>query len=905
MKIYSKLDREIYMEDRIIVNNELQERVHNLGLVHYPFGEAVAQLRLALDVLQTKQYVQNMQVLGDSFSNKTLLSKTSVLLPSLVQSAILLRMGLRKKQQETKETTKERQATITPREIEQELINVITSLIALIEQLKKSAYTSLLQPLKVICDTYQQDLNCWQQANLEERELLLMPKALIAGVDLAGIYSFDHNLALTSICRNAYGFIEKLNNYGNHPVAVLGGIHFKPNPEGRDFISPGMEYSVYLIHSLLSKQTLVAPSTLLKIYQVSIEKIDRKLSIPSAYTKLESARVAGKSIKELLSEQPELSKELIFQPAEINKVVQAGQTIEGISLVQLLELLQRFDWLDQKLGKVALIENLAELISGAYLDSFLQSYPRYHLLMSVKELTEAYLALMATCAFAERLKNFRDLEVSFEKSLNVFQNASKGVSNKNILSLLALLTKWPQLMVNEDLANLLHMVELLAIVPILLPQSSPEQIYETLPHFMDRLDSYNFSAQFVANLLLNPYDGKADNYMVTLEKNATGEVIRWHIIGIDNDKVLGPAIIQAKKNGPHYPGMKFIFGCMPHVNMPLNETFRQEFLAISPECLLLNWLADIYQQNLRYQQLIDSGILTEEDIFDKDSGVAAIDIPIKFDRVTVPEIYRKLCLLQQYVRTNTVVTHQNLFEQVNLIMAIFYQKVVEKKKYPLSAMTYLYQGDDTTHAASLEAELANELDTTMVPTPSGNKVMRAVLQHETQSEIDFELERVHEVETITKDFILTLNLSDHIAEPEQLFTILQPVAEHMDFIHALPLTVSQLNQLLHLSVQKNKAKLTALFIRCGADVNHRYSQNTTILHMATCKEDVDFHLVEELLRAPRRQQNLYNQQGETPLFLINLKNEYLVKLLLKYGEDIDFVNPFTKMSLILKTAVGI
>ena len=49
-----------------------------------------------------------------------------------------------------------------------------------------------------------------------------------------------------------YGFISKENEFGNHPVRAMGGIHFKPNPKGLDFLGVAEEFMVHSLGEIIS-----------------------------------------------------------------------------------------------------------------------------------------------------------------------------------------------------------------------------------------------------------------------------------------------------------------------------------------------------------------------------------------------------------------------------------------------------------------------------------------------------------------------------------------------------------------------------------------------------------------------------------------------------------------------------
>ena len=67
--------------------------------------------------------------------------------------------------------------------------------------------------------------------------------------------------ALSCVSHNSdkYGFLSRDNEFGNHAVRAMGGIHFKPNPKGLDFLGVAEEFMVHSLGEILSGY-LLTPS---------------------------------------------------------------------------------------------------------------------------------------------------------------------------------------------------------------------------------------------------------------------------------------------------------------------------------------------------------------------------------------------------------------------------------------------------------------------------------------------------------------------------------------------------------------------------------------------------------------------------------------------------------------------
>ena len=60
----------------------------------------------------------------------------------------------------------------------------------------------------------------------------------------------------------------------------------------------------------------------------------------------------------------------------------------------------------------------------------------------------------------------------------------------------------------------------------------------------------------IGHLLTNPSDGKGDNYMVEVDRDATGKIVKFRIVAIDNDESFAYPIIRAGKK--HVPGKRML-----------------------------------------------------------------------------------------------------------------------------------------------------------------------------------------------------------------------------------------------------------------------------------------------------------------------------------------------------------
>jgi hypothetical protein len=109
--------------------------------------------------------------------------------------------------------------------------------------------------------------------------------------------------------------------------------------------------------------------------------------------------------------------------------------------------------------------------------------------------------------------------------------------------------------------------------------------------------------------------------------------------------------------------------------------FRAGFLKLNAEDIMLDWLEAIYHKNLGYEQLyiLDQGIFTLEEF--QGDGITSklgLQLPIRFVPKTVEKFYRKLVRLQDLLRDNPQITHQELLALVEPELALHYQNVMKQ-----------------------------------------------------------------------------------------------------------------------------------------------------------------------------------------------------------------------------------
>jgi HEAT repeat protein len=193
--------------------------------------------------------------------------------------------------------------------------------------------------------------------------------------------------------------------------------------------------------------------------------------------------------------------------------------------------------------------------------------------------------------------------------------------------------------------------------------------------FLPKLDPKNFACLFFLSLLTNPRDGRGDNYFVTIDRDAVSkQIIKYRIIGIDNDMSFIPEIDEGKVN------VRSLLYFLPQMQDRIDPGFRKEFLGeLVPEVVMLTWLDKLERENTRYEAMLEEGVFSKADYAEEDRG--GMGLPIKLRKGLVSELYLKLCDIQKYMENDPDLTYQKLFEKVSPEVAEFYQEVKEQAGY--------------------------------------------------------------------------------------------------------------------------------------------------------------------------------------------------------------------------------
>lgn len=782
------------------------------------------------------------------------------LLPRLLQPAFLINKNLLTGQHD--------QQVFTEQPL-QEVLNELANLDASIEKTKLNDLKNILDVFKQIYSKAKQD---WQNADEQLRRKLLIPKPELTGPGLDFFY-IDLLCAQEILCRDAYNYEIKMNGEGIHPVKITEKNVFKPNPrQGLKgvFITPAMERFMFSVVARLSKKRLVAPTTIIKVSHVYVEEIKKELqNNKNAFAAFNGQILQGKRAKQILEEDHALSSALVKTPTLINNVIQVGQTIKGIGFDKLLSLIDEHAWLQSVFPDFT--KDFVSFLNRNYVTEF-SRHNEINTGSTKDELFEFFINIMSGMLEADRLEDFKNLNTNVRFS---FDRATSKISNEIILAGFAFITKWPQAMKGRSLREILSLIKLFECIPTLFPRNDVAEINTVLPNLLNMIDDYGASAHYISTLITMSSDGKADNYMVEIVHDEQGHIVRLDIIGIDMDKGLCDEISLQKKD-KHFAAMKSVICFLPIANKPLNAEFRKDYLNQTSEEFMAGLLGSLKLQEDRYKRCLALGVINNDDLFEAVTDTPRLDIPLLMESSSLTKLFDRHSKIYQLVKENELITHQQIFETVNKVLADLYAELIRVYKTPLNCSYQLYNG------ASIEETLAVKLreDVNYGRTLATFDAIGTKYEDNRTQSLD---------DAIQLQFIEHKQLDYVNISKEQLLQRLNLIAEHLPSTRRLLLSQEKLNEYLLYAVEEGMASVVQLLIQVGADVNCKRVDGYSPLHIAVALRKFSPVVIETLLRAKNIISNQYDKAGKPAIFY-SLHNPALIDVLVRAGCDLEAIS---------------
>jgi hypothetical protein len=158
------------------------------------------------------------------------------------------------------------------------------------------------------------------------------------------------------------------------------------------------------------------------------------------------------------------------------------------------------------------------------------------------------------------------------------------------------------------------------------------------PAQLAQLDKQRLSQLLLMTMLINPEDGKPDNYIVQPIPNQEG----YQLVSIDNDHAFVPSVAKEKlfQNKKNRVQVKTILYCLDQMNSPIDPKVRDQFLNHDPAEILCSWLGHLSAVHSLYSNLFTAEMRNR--LF----NIHGTYVGIPFRPEIVTSLYRKMVQMQ-------------------------------------------------------------------------------------------------------------------------------------------------------------------------------------------------------------------------------------------------------------------
>lgn len=201
------------------------------------------------------------------------------------------------------------------------------------------------------------------------------------------------------------------------------------------------------------------------------------------------------------------------------------------------------------------------------------------------------------------------------------------------------------------------------------------------------LDKRSIFEAMILAMMINPEDGRADNYIV--QPFSKGNKKSFRIISIDNDHAFVRPV-AFEKSGTEGRGsalqVKTILYCLDEMQEALPSEMVKQLLAHDPYKLLNGWLIELKVQQEKIDTLFNKAEKTEL------LRIQKVYLNIMFRFSIIEDIYQKLCRLQTVLRENPKITLFGILRAVIPELWIRYASVFNTHNSPLERFNELTKG---------------------------------------------------------------------------------------------------------------------------------------------------------------------------------------------------------------------
>lgn len=211
-------------------------------------------------------------------------------------------------------------------------------------------------------------------------------------------------------------------------------------------------------------------------------------------------------------------------------------------------------------------------------------------------------------------------------------------------------------------------------------------VLDSHPERLAQLDTQSVSEAIVLAMLINPEDGRADNYL--LEPFQQNDKTWYRLISIDNDHAFVPPV-ALKSNGEEQEGpkslqVKTILYCLDQMGQPLHPSTQERLLALKPYDLLQAWLLGLKEEQRKIERMFGTELMVLQS--------KNIHLEIAFKPSIMLDIYQKFCRLQRALRKNPQITGLSLLRKVMPNLAVRYWEAFSQGDTPEARFSWLTDG---------------------------------------------------------------------------------------------------------------------------------------------------------------------------------------------------------------------
>jgi len=187
------------------------------------------------------------------------------------------------------------------------------------------------------------------------------------------------------------------------------------------------------------------------------------------------------------------------------------------------------------------------------------------------------------------------------------------------------------------------------------------RVWQNPEAFMN-LDPFHTGLLIIAAMLINPEDGKEDNFLLSKDGK--------YLIPVDNDHCFLPSTFQ---KGAFWNLVvntalqtKTLLFCLDEMNKPIPNQVKQHILSVDFDFLLKSWMQQLIKVEDRYSYLVDQ---EERNAFLKNGTV----LRIPFYEPFIRNLYWKVITIQDLLKSTSEQTPLSLLKAVEPFVARCYQ----------------------------------------------------------------------------------------------------------------------------------------------------------------------------------------------------------------------------------------